>query len=333
MAECPKCKKKFPSVFSVSRHLNQRWSACALQHPHLVAATLPPTFVLPIPGSLSVPIETIANEAVDQNHAVYETNPFDPDPLDSGSDAMVVDSNQLLPAGLPDHPAHQPTQYFRKDFPGAGGIAIKGTSFMQQFDKESHSRERSKNPYYPFASRQEWQLGYILLTSRMSLALINEFLCLDLVHSFPDLQQPFSLDFRSKPYHSHFVPLKNCNLVPKCFHLDPNGRRNRGTQAAQPNQKSHYIIGTLLNASHRCSTLCFLLINLMSCRIDCIKQQRRSCAYMMNGCLAIMHGTCRSVLTSLISLPNLTISTRQISHPEGLYLASSCHQTKPISPS
>jgi hypothetical protein len=217
MAECPKCKRKFPSVFGVSRHLNQRWSTCALQHPHLVAATLPPTFVLPTPGSANAPIESVANEAVDQNYPLYEANLFDPDPLDS--DAMVADSNQLPPAGLPDRPVHQSTQYFREDFPGAGGFAFQGTTFMERFDKDSHSRERSKNPYYPFASRQEWQLGYFLLSSRMSLALINEFLRLDLVRSFPDIQQPFSSDFRLKPCPSHFVPPKSCDLVPKCFHL------------------------------------------------------------------------------------------------------------------
>ena len=187
MAECPKCRKKFQSAFSVSRHLNQRWSACALQHPHLVAATLPPTFVLLTPGD--VPIESAANEAIDQNHAVYEADPFNPDPLDS--DAMVVDSNQLPPAGPPDRPVHQSTQYIREDFPGGGGFAVQGTTFMEQFDKDLHSRERSKNPYYPFASRQEWQLGYFLLSSRMSLALINEFLRLDLVRSLPDIRQTF----------------------------------------------------------------------------------------------------------------------------------------------
>ena len=170
MPACPKCKKQFPSVFSVSRHLSQPLSACTRRHAHLVTATLPPAFVPPTPAN--VPVEGAEDEVIDQDYAPYDADIIAPEAMDP--DAMAIDSNL---------PEFQSTQFFRESFAGAGSISAPGTTFMQKFNDEQpqYSRARSENIYYPFASRQDWQLGYFLLSSGMSMTLINEFLKLDLV--------------------------------------------------------------------------------------------------------------------------------------------------------
>jgi hypothetical protein len=119
------------------------------------------------------------NDAIDPDPAVHEADTFAPYPPDL--DTMAVDLD-LLAHFLPASP---PTGHVREEFPGVGQYSMPGKTFMEQFDKDPHFSKRSDNVYYPFASCEDWQLGYFLLSSRMSVALINEFLCLDLVRDPP----------------------------------------------------------------------------------------------------------------------------------------------------
>lgn len=57
----------------------------------------------------------------------------------------------------------------------------KGKSFMDAFHDDEYAQERENNLFYPFASREEWQLASYLLCSDLSNAAIDEFLKLDLV--------------------------------------------------------------------------------------------------------------------------------------------------------
>jgi hypothetical protein len=122
----------------------------------------------------------VGNDAIDPDPAVHEADMFAPDLPDS--DAMAIDLDplaQFLPACPPTG-----TGYFREEFPGVAHFST-GKTFMQKFDADPHFSKRSDNVHYPFASREDWQLGYFLLSSRMSVALINEFLRLDLVRDPP----------------------------------------------------------------------------------------------------------------------------------------------------
>ena len=56
-----------------------------------------------------------------------------------------------------------------------------GTTFMGQFDYDRFAAERMDNLYYPFASRDEWQLASFLLGSGLSMQAMNTFLSLNLV--------------------------------------------------------------------------------------------------------------------------------------------------------
>jgi hypothetical protein len=72
-------------------------------------------------------------------------------------------------------------KHFVEEFDGAAKTYGTGTSFMATFDSDKFANEHTDNPYYPFSSRAEWELGAFLLRSSLSMADINAFLSLTLV--------------------------------------------------------------------------------------------------------------------------------------------------------
>lgn len=66
-------------------------------------------------------------------------------------------------------------------FDGAAETYGAGTTFMDDFDQDQYAQQRSHNLYYPFASREEWELASFLLRSNLSMASIDKFLSLALV--------------------------------------------------------------------------------------------------------------------------------------------------------
>jgi hypothetical protein len=66
-------------------------------------------------------------------------------------------------------------------FEGSSKTYGKGRTFMAQFDYDRFANERTVNLYYPFASREEWELASSLLCSSLSMRAIDEFLSLNLV--------------------------------------------------------------------------------------------------------------------------------------------------------
>ena len=71
--------------------------------------------------------------------------------------------------------------HVKEVFEGSSKTYGKGTTFMAQFDYDRFANERTVNLYYPFASREEWELASSLLCSSLSMHAIDEFLSLDLV--------------------------------------------------------------------------------------------------------------------------------------------------------
>jgi hypothetical protein len=70
---------------------------------------------------------------------------------------------------------------FVQEYDGAAITFGPGTTFMQQFECDEFSEERTQNLFYPFASRAEWELAVFLLRSDLSLAALDTFLSLNLV--------------------------------------------------------------------------------------------------------------------------------------------------------
>ena len=74
--------------------------------------------------------------------------------------------------------------FFIEEFDGAAKGYGCGKTFMMEFDNDRFSNEHNDNLYYPFASRDEWELASFLLRSNLSMAAIDRFLLLKLVRSF-----------------------------------------------------------------------------------------------------------------------------------------------------
>ena len=57
-----------------------------------------------------------------------------------------------------------------------------GETFLSQFDKGQHSEQHHPNPYYPFLSSKDWMEVNFLSKSRLSMALIDKYLSIHMVH-------------------------------------------------------------------------------------------------------------------------------------------------------
>ncbi|KAG1759112.1 hypothetical protein EDD22DRAFT_782983, partial [Suillus occidentalis] len=67
-------------------------------------------------------------------------------------------------------------------YEGAGTCYSQdGTTFLDIFDADEYADCRKDNLFYPFASRNEWEVADFLLRSSLSMAAINEFLALSMV--------------------------------------------------------------------------------------------------------------------------------------------------------
>lgn len=66
-------------------------------------------------------------------------------------------------------------------FPFSGHVHNRSCGFMDNFHADKFSEERAQNPYYPFASKGEWQLASFLSRANLSIKAIDEFLSLELV--------------------------------------------------------------------------------------------------------------------------------------------------------
>jgi hypothetical protein len=86
----------------------------------------------------------------------------DGDPI--GSDQVILESGDVV-----------------DEYPGAADAYGPGQTFMDRFDADNHAEYRESNLYYPFASRDDWEVGEFLERSSLSMAAIDEFLSLDMV--------------------------------------------------------------------------------------------------------------------------------------------------------
>ena len=66
-------------------------------------------------------------------------------------------------------------------FTGASTTYGRDNNFMDNFDHDTFSEERKENPYYPFASRSEWEFVCWISQSHLSMALTNSLLSSSMV--------------------------------------------------------------------------------------------------------------------------------------------------------
>jgi hypothetical protein len=101
------------------------------------------------------------------------------------TDNLVADSEEVLDQLDPTSnisciPPPDAIDQRRDLYPEAARVYGKGHTFMDVFDADEYANQRKENLYYPFASKQDWEMGSWLLQSGLSMAAIDQFLRLQL---------------------------------------------------------------------------------------------------------------------------------------------------------
>jgi hypothetical protein len=113
------------------------------------------------------------SESDDMGQQSYEPLDF----MDTAEEYFVPS----LPASTSKNPEDRRSPFNIKKHPTSGSVFGRGETFMDQCDNDKFAEKRKGNIYYPFASRDEWELASFLLRSRLSMAAVDRFLKLELV--------------------------------------------------------------------------------------------------------------------------------------------------------
>ncbi|KAJ3515808.1 hypothetical protein NLJ89_g1535 [Agrocybe chaxingu] len=167
---CPLCGKKFWSQEAVKRHLSQPKSYCRLNHEDPFHFQQPP--LAPLSGTMDAEVEN-------SEHAESELNN-----IDSALEDMEMDldlgGDHDLHESIFSKPQADVENFFSELYPRAAKDYGVGDMMMDIFNSDTHAEKRKYNLYYPFASKDEWQLASSLLWSTLSMAEIDSFLKLEL---------------------------------------------------------------------------------------------------------------------------------------------------------
>jgi hypothetical protein len=163
---CARCAKSFTNESDLARHKNQPKSRCRYDHENVMHFR--PRFVN---------LQSIANK---HNHSAMA--PAEPEPLETEQFEGHMDVDQPQVGDEAEGEAEETTSpFFTEIYHNVSEIFGHGDTFMDLFDKDPHSDKRKDNLYYPFASRQEWEVALYLLRSSLSMAELDKFLKLELV--------------------------------------------------------------------------------------------------------------------------------------------------------
>jgi uncharacterized C2H2 Zn-finger protein len=192
---CPRCGKIFKTQISVTKHLRQPYSSCLTNYKLKLKWKSNHDFILPdnlddSDSSPEVTHEKIGLNDMDDTSMELDVNEsFQPLLLSDSSPGVIDDtpmeleSFQQLPLPVSAVPESTPSPFSKEMYRGASKIFGKGKTFMDEFDGDKFSEQRENCPYYPFASRDEWEVSSFLLGSNLSMASIDKFLKLKLASS------------------------------------------------------------------------------------------------------------------------------------------------------
>ncbi|KAG1827703.1 hypothetical protein EV424DRAFT_1319335 [Suillus variegatus] len=98
-------------------------------------------------------------------------------------------------------------------YEGAGTCYSRdGTTFLDLFDTDEYADCRKDNFFYPFASRNEWEVADFLLQSSLSMAAINEFLALSMIREL-NLSFKNAKELRSRAEMLPKGPSWKCQII------------------------------------------------------------------------------------------------------------------------
>jgi len=173
MPHCPRCGKRCKSDEKVIRHLNQPRSSCANLIDDLI--------------SISAPFDDFRPGQAEDSDEDSDTESFAGDGITEGvTDDINMDQQDFdIAMGQQDlgFVDNEEGSAYREEYPTAARVWGKGETFMEKFNQDRFAHEREKNMYYPFASKDDWEMASFLLRSGLSMALIDDFLSLQLVHA------------------------------------------------------------------------------------------------------------------------------------------------------
>jgi hypothetical protein len=160
---CPRCAKKFKNETSLLQHMNQPISSCLTHFEECIniATTLQPRPTI--------------SESDDMGQQSFEP----PHYMDTAEEYFAASPS----ASTSQNPEDEPNPFNIKKHPTSGHVYGRGETFMDRCDKDKFTERREGNIYYPFASRDEWELASFLLRSPLSMAAVDRFLKLELVSS------------------------------------------------------------------------------------------------------------------------------------------------------
>ena len=157
---CPRCGKKFKDQTSLLQHMNQPISSCLTHFEERIDIAT---------ALQSDPTISESDESDDMGRQSFEA----PDFMDTAEDLLLASESYQNPED-PKNP------FIIKKHPTSGSVYGRGETFMDQCDKDRFTEMRKGCLYYPFASREEWELASFLLRSRLSMAALDRFLKLEL---------------------------------------------------------------------------------------------------------------------------------------------------------
>lgn len=170
MFQCPSCGKGgFKDDIAVARHMNQPRSGCS-------------TWLQDI-----IQLQTDYSMSIDDPHMLHDSDSESHQDHyhDQPEGLGVADSDKGVFTGHINEADMLPTTNL---FPNASQTYGKGHTFLDLFHSDENSVYRTKNLYYPFSGRKEWEVVSWLLHLGLSMGKINSFLSLEMVSA-----QSFSL--------------------------------------------------------------------------------------------------------------------------------------------
>lgn len=192
---CPNCLKDFKSAWAVSRHLSQPLTSCLRWVDQLETAAqilqdsqLADQHATPGPSPhyrTSSPVQDFQMDfelQTDSEETAYVQDMNDLEGYFYGDEGGVVGLESDLLGSVEEPLGSQASEKpYIERFRNAAKVYRRGQTFRDRFNMDPYTAYRKDNLYYPFASRQDWELGSFLLCSSLSMAAIDEFLGLEIV--------------------------------------------------------------------------------------------------------------------------------------------------------
>ena len=152
-SQCPSCGKHFSNDSLVLRHMNNPRTSCESWSKFLESMR-----------GLEQPNRS-ANRHPASNDQTNDSNNYE-------TTGDREDTDDLSTAT---------TARYEDTHPNASSVLGSGPGFMDRFDTDPHAEKRVGNIYYPFLSKEEWNLASWLLCSGLSMRAIDDFLALPIV--------------------------------------------------------------------------------------------------------------------------------------------------------